>query len=141
MAWGDNYLGRLAVPALPPGLTYVEIAAGGDHTIARRSNDTIVAWGDNDYREVDAGTGFSVARSNMGTLHAWGNNASDKCSVPHESSFFELAAGEHHVLARRTDGAVAAWGRYVEGQCNVPTPKGAAYVELAAGGYFSLGRY
>src|SRR5262245_5617339 len=28
VAWGDNSIGQCKVPALPPGLTYVEIAAG-----------------------------------------------------------------------------------------------------------------
>ena len=41
------------MPALPPGLTYVEIAGGGIHTIARRSDGSVVAWGDNYYGQLD----------------------------------------------------------------------------------------
>ena len=29
VAWGDNAYGQCNVPALPAGLTYVEVAAGG----------------------------------------------------------------------------------------------------------------
>src|SRR5262245_13466441 len=38
VGWGGNGSGELNVPALPPGLTYVEIAAGSGHTMVRRSN-------------------------------------------------------------------------------------------------------
>src|SRR5262249_29402966 len=34
VAWGDNHSGECNVPALPPGLTYVEVAAGYEHTLA-----------------------------------------------------------------------------------------------------------
>src|SRR5262245_15972141 len=33
VAWGDNSHGQCNVPALPPGLTYVEVAASGNHTV------------------------------------------------------------------------------------------------------------
>jgi len=33
VAWGSNQFGQCNVPALPPGLTYVEVAAGGWHTV------------------------------------------------------------------------------------------------------------
>ena len=44
-AWGDNEVGEITVPA---GLTdVVTIATGGYHTIALKSNGTLVAWGVN----------------------------------------------------------------------------------------------
>jgi alpha-tubulin suppressor-like RCC1 family protein len=45
VAWGDNSFGQCNVPALPPGLSYVEVAAGGLHTVARCSDGSVVAWG------------------------------------------------------------------------------------------------
>ena len=45
VAWGLNTSGQCNVPSLPPGVTYVEIAAGGSHTVARRSDGSVVAWG------------------------------------------------------------------------------------------------
>ena len=48
------------VPALPSGLTYVEIAAGGYQTVARRSDGSVVAWGDNSSRQ------FTVAATTDG---------------------------------------------------------------------------
>ena len=53
VAWGDNYYGQCNVPALPAGLTYVEVAAGGCHTVARRSDGSVVAWGSNDYGQCN----------------------------------------------------------------------------------------
>ena len=43
-AWGHNGYGQCNVPQ---ALTYVEIWAGGEHAIARRSDGTVVAWGRN----------------------------------------------------------------------------------------------
>jgi hypothetical protein len=54
VAWGDNTSGQCNEPALPPGLTYVEVAAGGQHTVARRSDGSIVAWGNNGYGQLTA---------------------------------------------------------------------------------------
>ena len=34
-------------PRCPAGLTYVEVAAGGGHSVARRSDGSVVAWGEN----------------------------------------------------------------------------------------------
>ena len=45
MAFGLNIYGQCNVPALPPGLYYVEIVAGGIHNLARRSDGAVLAWG------------------------------------------------------------------------------------------------
>ena len=49
VAWGDNQWGQINVQALPPGVTYVEVAEGIYHTAARRSDGSVVAWGHNAY--------------------------------------------------------------------------------------------
>jgi len=64
------------LPALPPGLTSVEIAGGGAHTIARRSDGWVVAWG---------------------------RNLEGQCNVPPLPpglTYVRLAAGGYHALAR-----------------------------------------
>ena len=33
-AWGGNTYGQCNVPALPTGIDYVQVSAGGDHTVA-----------------------------------------------------------------------------------------------------------
>src|SRR5204863_506178 len=76
IAWGDNLYGQCTVPALPPGLTYVEIAGGGDHTLARRSDGSVVAWG---------------------------CNGCGQCNVPALPpglTYVEIAGGAEHTIAR-----------------------------------------
>jgi hypothetical protein len=72
-AWGSNAQGQCNVPALPPGLSYVEIAAGWAYSFARRSDGTIVAW---------ASTGNVPA------------------ALPPSLGYVEIAAGSLHSLAR-----------------------------------------
>ncbi len=129
--------------------TFVEVAANHHHTVARRSDGSVVAWGDNaggqcnvpalpsglDYVEVSAGGRHTVARRSDGSVVAWGLNVSGQCNVPVPPSsltYVEIAAGEDHTIARRSDGSVVAWGYNGYGQCNVPTlPFGVTYAEVS----------
>ena len=82
----SNGHGECNVPALPPGLAYVEIAAGYTHSVARRSD---------------------------GSLIGWGSNSSGECNtpvLPPGLNYVEAAAGWFHTVARRSDGSVLAWG-------------------------------
>jgi alpha-tubulin suppressor-like RCC1 family protein len=163
VAWGDNSFGQCNVPALPPGLTYVEVSAGPQHSAARRSDGSIVAWGNNSsgqcnvpalppglsYVEVSAGgtpgyTGRSlvsvshtVARRSDGSVVAWGDNTHGQCNVPALPpglTYSSISAGTLHTTALRSDGAVQAWGDNVDGQCNVPPlPGGSTWVQVSAG--------
>jgi hypothetical protein len=44
-AWGYNGDEECDVPPLPPGKTYVDIAATNYHSVARRSDGVILGWG------------------------------------------------------------------------------------------------
>jgi hypothetical protein len=147
-------------------MTYVEVAAGGDwgpvwpkvHTVLRRSDGSVVAWGDNQYGqcnvpappaglsyvEVAAGLHHTVARRSDGSVVAWGWNNSGQCIVPPLPaglSYVEVAAGDYHTVARRSDGSVIVWGGNVYGQLNVPAlPAGLSYVEVDAGGDHTVAR-
>ncbi len=55
--------GTGSVPAAPAGLRYVEVAAGYAHALARLSDGSVVAWGDNSLRQCNvpvprSGTGY-----------------------------------------------------------------------------------
>ncbi|HLQ38562.1 MAG TPA: hypothetical protein VK348_12215, partial [Planctomycetota bacterium] len=131
--------------------SYVEVAAGGFHTVARRSDGTVVAWGHGgagqcnvlalpaglSYVEVAAGGFHTVARRSDGTVVAWGDNSHGECNVPALPTgliYVEVSAGWLHTVARRSDGTVVAWGRNSSGECNVPAlPTGLSYVEVSAG--------
>jgi Regulator of chromosome condensation (RCC1) repeat len=80
-SYTQNNFGQTTVPALPSGLSYVEIAANFGYTVARRSDGSVVAWGTNSngqttvpalttgvrYVEVAAGLLHTVTRTG-GTL-------------------------------------------------------------------------
>ena len=57
VAWGLNSYGQCDVPA---GETFLQVAAGGSHTIGLRADGTAIAWGWNAYGlcEVPAGEIF-----------------------------------------------------------------------------------
>jgi hypothetical protein len=75
-AWGENFFGQCDVPALPPGLAYVQIATAADHTIARRSDGSVVAWGETGMGACDVPSlppGFAYVGIGAGSLDtiAW----------------------------------------------------------------------
>ncbi|MFT7542982.1 MAG: hypothetical protein ACI9K5_003964, partial [Gammaproteobacteria bacterium] len=115
-AWGSNYSGESDVPALPAGLSFVEVSAGGN---------------------IYTG-GFSVARLSDGSAVAWGASWDGQLNVPalpSGLSYVEVEAGLAHGLARRSDGTVVGWGSNMCGECDIPVlPAGVSYVELAASG-------
>jgi len=100
VAWGDNLQGQCNVPPRPPGLDFVEIAAGAKHGLGRLSDGTVLAWG---------------------------SNVLGQCNVPPLAPgvvYVELDAGEDFSLARRSDGSVATWGDDRSFQLQVPTLPG-----------------
>jgi alpha-tubulin suppressor-like RCC1 family protein len=142
--------------------SFVEIAAGGDHTLARLHDGSIAGWGWNSFGQCEApvlptgltyvqitagGTyyyGHSLALRSDGTLVSWGNNYYGQCDVPPTPlgiTFVEIATGDRHSVARRSNGSVVAWGEQSSGQCLVPSlPQGLTYVEVAAGYQHSVAR-
>ena len=107
----SKHRGRVVdMPALPPGLLYVEVSAGYWHSVALRSDGRVVAWGINNNGECNVP------------------------ALPPGLAYVEVAAGGWHNVALRSDGSVVAWGGNTGGQCNVPAlPPGLTYVEVAAG--------
>ena len=95
-AWGDTNYGLTNIPS---GLSnVVAIATGGEHSLALKSDGTVVAWGTNDYGQTNvpsgmsnvmaiaAGSAHSVALQNDGALVEWGNNRSGQAIVPSEET-------------------------------------------------------
>jgi len=117
----------------------------GAHSLALKSNGTVVAWGHNNYGQstvpgglssvvaISAGVYHSLALKSNGTLVAWGDNHYGQSWVPPGlSGVVAIAAGQDHNLVLRSDGTVLAWGRNDYGQSFVPF--GLSNVAAIAGG-------
>ncbi|WP_447637662.1 RCC1 domain-containing protein [Flavobacterium microcysteis] len=78
-----------------------EIAAGGLHTIAIKTDGTLWAWGQNNYGQL--GDGTTVDKNTpvqIGTATDW----------------YQIAAGSNHSLAIKIDGTLWAWGNNGSGE-------------------------
>ena len=97
---------------LPDLTNVVAIAAGSAHSLALRSDGTVVAWGDdgdgqanvpfglNNVVAVAAGGFNSLALKNDGSVVTWGDNSAGQSSVPVGlSNVVAIAAGYLHSLA------------------------------------------
>jgi hypothetical protein len=100
------------------GTSYVELTAGQYHSVARRSDGSLVQWGT-----------YLHGQFNIPVL-------------PAGTTYVEVTSGVQHNVARRSDGAIVAWGRNFEGQCNVPPPPaGLSPLNVMAGMSFSAVEY
>lgn len=117
-AWGDNLRGQLGVGANVNNVTtsstvpllatqnvigWVAVDAGGLHTVARRSNGTLWAWGDN--------------TSGQGSLDPLDTgNITNPVQVGTVANWATISGGQLHTAAIRADGTLWTWGNNVFGQ-------------------------
>ncbi len=155
-AWGSNFFGQTNLPALPIGQSYTKISAGRTHTLALRSDGTIVGCGSNDdgelnapalpsgvvYTAVAAGDTFSLALRSDGTIATFGANVSGQLNVPALPpgvTYTAVSAGQQHSLALRSDGIVVGFGSNLDDRITVPAlPPGVTYTAISAGFNHSL---
>jgi alpha-tubulin suppressor-like RCC1 family protein len=97
------------------------VAAGGFHTLALRNNNTLWAWGKNDFGQLGVGTaltsplGYSMVPVQVSTATVG----------PVFSNISSIAANGHHSLVR-ANGLVFAWGLNSSGQLGIdPATTGA----------------
>jgi alpha-tubulin suppressor-like RCC1 family protein len=140
VAWGRPDWG---VTSPPPDLVGVKaVAAGYAHSVALRTDGTVVAWGypgamiavpdilrqpaTANVVAIAAGLDHNIALRGNGTVVGWGLNDYGQLDIPSvlknaaTAHVVAIAAGQEHNLALRADGTVVAWGRNNWGQCTVP---------------------
>jgi len=145
IAWGDDRDGQTTPPT---GNDFTAIAAGGDHSLALKSDGSIVGWGNNDsgqatpppagnnFIAVAAGDDFSLALKSDGSIVAWGDNTYGQTAPPAGNNFIAVTAGGYHSLALKSDGSIVGWGDNNSGQATPPA--GNNFIAIAAGWWHSL---
>ncbi|MHB8521179.1 MAG: immunoglobulin domain-containing protein [Limisphaerales bacterium] len=127
-------------------IRFTQVAAGSGHSLALRSDGTVLAWGLNNSGQTDvpgglnsvvaiaAAGGHNLALKSDDSVVAWGSIA------PVPAGLFNvvaIAVGGDHNLALRSDGTVVAWGDNLYGQSTPPNGL-ANVVAIAAGAEHSL---
>lgn len=117
-AWGSNSFGELgsgttsagtsfgsAATQIGSGTNWTDVSGGGMfgalHTVARRSDGTLWAWGRNDHGQLGDGTTV---------------NRNAPVQVGSASDWATAVAGAGYTLAVKTDGSLWAWGSDANGQ-------------------------
>ena len=141
-AWGKNTSGQLGDGTTDNRLSPVQIgtdndwdsiSAGGEHTVALKSDGSLWAWGRNDQGQLGDGTvGSKVLPVQIGTDNDWDS----------------ISAGGNHTLALKSDETLWAWGLNGFGQLGdgsttkrfSPVRIGASndWASIAAGGYHTI---
>ena len=109
------------------------IAANGNHSLALRTDGSVIAWGNNAFGQTNvspgatnvisiaAGSYHSLALRADGSIIGWGNNADGQVVAPASATnVVAIAGGANHSLALRMDGVVLNWGDNHFGQTNQP---------------------
>jgi alpha-tubulin suppressor-like RCC1 family protein len=148
-AWGSNQFGQIGngttsastpvlthfnVPIpLPPPAKIVVIATGGNHNFALRDDNTLWAWGFNQFGSVGNGAVGLPVTTPVQVL----------------TGVARMATGQMHSLAVGTDGSVWAWGTNGTGELGLgapgphmttptPVPGLTGFSDVAAGHSFSV---
>jgi alpha-tubulin suppressor-like RCC1 family protein len=144
LSWGANSSGQLGdgtasgirlnnpTPSAVVGASnIVAISAGTFHSLALKSDGTLLSWGDDDYGQLGDGTVGPVYNSTPSAVIGANNTVG-------------IVAGSLHSLALKSDGTMLSWGLDDAGQLgdgtvgpNNPTPSAVSglsnIVALAAG--------
>ncbi len=118
-SWGDDSDGQLGndavlleqpIPVVVAGATnIVAISAGGTHSLALKSDGTILAWGN----DANGQLGNDAALVSKRTAEA----------VSDATGIIAIDAGANHSLGLKSDGTLLAWGSDENGELGNDTDK------------------
>ena len=133
-AWGYNYYGQLGngttsnsgqstpvrvktpdrktYPDLPADFTYLQVSAGGSHSLALGSDGNVYAWGYNYYGQLGDGTDSD----RNAPVRVKTPDRKTYPDLPADFTYLQVSAGYLHSLALGSDGNAYAWGSNNAGQ-------------------------
>ncbi len=131
-AWGYNYYGQLgdgttterhapvrvktpdrkAYPDLPADFTYLQVSAGGDHSLALGSDGNAYAWGHNTYGQLGNGT----RDDKHAPVRVKTPDRNTYPDLPADFTYLQVSAGTSYSLALGSDGNAYAWGYNGDGR-------------------------
>jgi rubredoxin len=129
--WGSNFYGRLGdntttdksspVQTITGGTNWRQVAGGGNHTAAIKTDGTLWTWGHNFYGQL--GDNTSV------------NKSSPVQTVTVGTNWRQVECGSVHTAAIKTDGTLWLWGINNNGQLgdNTVTSKSSPVQTIAGG--------
>ncbi|MEN1973569.1 RCC1-like domain-containing protein [Cellulomonas sp. P4] len=145
-AWGNGRFGQLgegslesSVPVVvdvPAGVTFTQVAAGHDFSVALGSDGKAYAWGSGYFGQLGSALTDSSVPVPVG--------------LPAGVTLTQVAAGYGHVVALGSDGNTYSWGFGMFGQLGngtttdswatvtVDLPAGVTFTQVAAGDFHSL---
>ncbi|MDB6118195.1 MAG: hypothetical protein JWO08_1976, partial [Verrucomicrobiaceae bacterium] len=146
VAWGANSYHHEST--LPRGLDHVvAFASGLQHSVALKSNGTVVPWGDEQYAQPDvakrlggikaitAGDAWTVGLKHNGTLVMWGTeNFGIRAGIRGLTGVRAISANTACLMVLKTNGTVLVRGTNQFGQRNVPP--GLSGVKAIAAGFY-----
>ena len=139
VCWGFDGQGQL----VPLGGQLTEVAGGGEHSCAIRSDQAIACWGWDGHGQSDAPEGAFTAvaagfrhscaiRDNQ-TIICWGDDEFGQADAP-AGRYTAIAAGLEHSCAIRENQTIACWGNNRNRQSVAPRGR---YREITAGSWHS----
>jgi alpha-tubulin suppressor-like RCC1 family protein len=130
---GGGAFVKTAVGVQPSALSFVQVSAGGTHSLGLRPDGTVWAWGGNSSGQL----------GNDSNTDSW-----TLAQVPLPGAAVAVSAGGSHSLAIEQGGTVWAWGSNADGQLGngtttsssepAPVPGLSNVVAVSAGGTHSL---
>jgi hypothetical protein len=144
VSWGRDNANQVSFT--PTTNDFIQVEAGGNHSLALRLDGSLVSWGaddygqvtdtpvGNDFTQVATGSAHSVALESDGSLVSWGYDGYGQVSyTPTTNNFVQVATSIiGHSVALRSDGSLVSWGYNGYNQVS-DTPTNNDFIQVAAG--------